>query len=242
MNRRNFLASGAALGTSALFSSSAFALFGGLGGGATEITQLANNVQLALQYAEQVKMYLDMIEQAKNLPGQIFKEITGELQAVIDVYNQARSLGRKIEGLDEAFRAQFKGYENYLKNIGKATEMMPQRYEQWATSGLDNVRTAMKSAGMNVSSFDDEISMLNQIVSRSGSAAGRLQAIQAGNEIAAQNVQQLQKLRDMVATQITMQANFMATQTERQAVDDAIVEDFKRVKPNNSPSRSFGPF
>ncbi|MEN5458740.1 P-type conjugative transfer protein TrbJ, partial [Klebsiella pneumoniae] len=52
--------------------------------------------------------------------------------------------------------------------------------------------------------------------------AGRMQAIQAGNEIASQNVQQLQKLRDLIATQINMQGNYMAQQQDRVQLDDAL--------------------
>ncbi|EEW2912058.1 P-type conjugative transfer protein TrbJ, partial [Escherichia coli] len=48
------------------------------------------------------------------------------------------------------------------------------------------------------------------------------QAIQAGNEIASQNVQQLQKLRDLIATQINMQGNYMAQEQDRIQLDDAL--------------------
>ena len=90
-----------------------------------------------------------------------------------------------------------------------------------------NARTAMQAAGVNTRTFEDENAMLDQLVSRSQSAVGRQQAIQAGNEIAAQNVQQLQKLRDLVATQITLQGNYMAQQNERQSVSDASEQQFR---------------
>lgn len=38
----------------------------------------------------------------------------------------------------------------------------------------------------------------------------------------------------MMQTQITMQANYMATETERRAVDDANREKFNAVRPTNS--------
>ncbi len=81
--------------------------------------------------------------------------------------------------------------------------------------------------------------MLDQLVSRSQSAVGRQQAIQAGNEIAAQNVQQLQKLRDLVATQITLQGNYMAKQTEQEAVKDAASERFWGGTDTPGPSKGF---
>lgn len=97
----------------------------------------------------------------------------------------------------------------------------------------------MQAAGVNTSTFEDENAMLDQLVSRSQSAVGRQQAIQAGNEIAAQNVQQLQKLRDLVATQITLQGNYMAQQNERQSVSDASEQQFRSRENTRGPSEGF---
>jgi len=197
----------------------------------TQLLEHTTAVSTAISAADQVR---DSIAQALSFPDQVFRDITADLQQVVDVYNDARSLGRDLANLEKQFREQFKGYEDYIKSIGKSSEMMPERYEQWAQSGLDNARTAMEAAGINTSSFDDEKEMLDRMVSRSSSASGRLQALQAGNEIAAQSIQQLQKLRDMMQTQVTLQANYMATQTERQAIDDAFNEMFFSVRPKNT--------
>ncbi|WP_143340618.1 P-type conjugative transfer protein TrbJ, partial [Cronobacter sakazakii] len=143
-----------------------------------------------------IQQYDNMIKQGMSLPSRMFNTITGDLQRVASVYNSAQSLGRNISNLDEQFRQQFKGYDSYLNSIGQGQNNMPQRYRDWAQSGFDNARTAMQAAGVNTRTFEDENAMLDQLVSRSQSAVGRQQAIQAGNEIAAQNVQQLQKLRD----------------------------------------------
>lgn len=187
-------------------------------------------VNTALSAAEQAKtqmqQYNNMITQGASLPNSMFGSITGDLQRVASVYNRAQSLGRDISNLDQQFNTQFPGYETYVQRFvqssGKATDMMPDRFERWSAQGLDNAKVSMEAAGMNVSTFADEDAHLNQLVSRSQSAVGRQQAIQAGNEIAASNVQQLQKLRDLVATQVQMQGNYMAQEQERASLDDAI--------------------
>lgn len=187
-------------------------------------------VNTALSAAEQAKtqmqQYNNMITQGASLPNSLFGSITGDLQRVASVYNRAQSLGRDISNLDQQFNTQFPGYETYVQRFvqssGKATDMMPDRFERWSAQGLDNAKVSMEAAGMNVSTFADEDAHLNQLVSRSQSAVGRQQAIQAGNEIAASNVQQLQKLRDLVATQVQMQGNYMAQEQERASLDDAI--------------------
>lgn len=201
-------------------------------------TQALEQIEAVNTQINTARQLADAMQQAANLPGSVFTDIGNDLRQVVGVYQNARSLGREMATMDQDFKQQYKGYQNYIDAIasGKSYTSMPVRYEQWATSGLDNVKTALTAAGMNISSFDTETDMLNQMISRSSTAAGRMQAIQAGNEIAAQNVQQLQKLRDLMQTQITMQANFMATQTERQAVDDATRENFYSRRPENSAS------
>jgi len=197
----------------------------------TQLLEHSAAISIHINTANQLK---DSLDQALNFTDKVFRDITGDLQQVVDVYKDARSLGRDLANLEKQFRDQFRGYEDYIKSIGKSSEMMPDRYERWSQSGLDNARTAMEAAGINTSSFDDENDMLNRILDRSSSASGRMQALQAGNEIAAQNIQQLQKLRDMMQTQVTLQSNYIATQTERQAVSDAFLEAFHSVPLNNT--------
>ncbi|MEX8139969.1 P-type conjugative transfer protein TrbJ [Acinetobacter baumannii] len=197
-----------------------------------QMFEYAEQVNTALNTADQlrtqIQQYNDMIKQGMQLPDRIFNQITADLDRVKGVYQDAQSLGRNISNLDSRFREQFKGYESYLQSQGRSSTSMSQQYKKWATQGLDNARTAMKAAGINTSSFASEDATLNQLVSRSQSAAGRMQAIQAGNEIAAQNVQQLQKLRDLVATQIQLQGNYMAQMQERQSMDDAFRDNFRK--------------
>jgi P-type conjugative transfer protein TrbJ len=72
-----------------------------------------------------------------------------------------------------------------------------------------------------VNAIPGEDQTLTTLVNQSQSARGRLQAIQAGNQIAAQEVQQMQKLREMMNAQIQNESLYYAQKIQRQAVDDA---------------------
>lgn len=189
----------------------------------------------AEQLSTQVQQYNYMVTQGTPLPNSMFGRITQDMQRVTSIYNRAQSLGRNVANLDSQFNTQFPGYEAYLQKFlqssSKATDVMPDRYEKWSAQGFDNAKRAMQAAGMNTSTFETEDAHLEQLVNRSQSSSGRMQAIQAGNEIAASNVQQLQKLRDLVATQITLQGNYIAQETARQSVGDAASEQFNK-RPN----------
>lgn len=199
-----------------------------------QLHQYAKELEISLNTARQletqVHQYQDMLKQGMALPDNMFKSVTNDLQNVSNVYKNTQSIGRNVSNLDQQFRQQFPGYDEYLKTVDPTQPSVPDLYKRWSQEGLDNARTAMEATDANTSSFKAEDSALSGLITQSQSAAGRMQAIQAGNQIAAQNVQQIQKLRDLVATQITMQSNYLAQQQERQSQDDAFMQKFMSGK------------
>lgn len=214
-------------------------------------TNCSTMIQQALQYAKeietavntanqlstQINQYNEMIKQGIALPDRIVGQITGDLQKVVDVYNSAKVLGRNLSTLDDQFKSKFKSYQDW-QNAGFTADTWNNAYTQWSEDSADNVQTALQSAGINVSTFDDESASLDKIVNDSQSATSRLAAIQAGNQIAAMNVQQLQKLRDLLYTQINMQANYMAQQQDQR---NAVQGNAAALKAPDfsAPSRKF---
>ncbi|MCM6994207.1 P-type conjugative transfer protein TrbJ [Enterobacter roggenkampii] len=202
----------------------------------------AVNTQLntAQQLATQIQQYQNMVTQGLSLPNSMFGSIAADLQSVANIYTKSQALGRQIQNMDSQFNTQFPGFESYLNQAANSAEVPARdRYQKWSEQGRDNVKAAMEAANLNTGTFESENAQLARMVSRSQSAAGRMQAIQAGNEIASQNVQQLQKLRDLVATQINMQGNYMAQQGDRRAASEAAEQQFEARKNNWGPSEDF---
>lgn len=193
----------------------------------------------AQQLQTQIRQYEDMVKQGLSLGDPRFDSLQGTLTELASLYASGKSLAHSAGNLDGQFRESFRGYEDYLSSLGVGENNLSDRYRKWSEEGFDNARLAMTAAGIQTSAFASEEASLQQLVQRSGSAQGRLQAIQAGNEIAAQQVQQMQKMREMLASQITLQSNWVAQQTERAAVDDAFRETFRAGTPNNSPGKEF---
>lgn len=196
-----------------------------------QMFEYAEAVNTALSSAEslqtQIQQYQNMMTQGVSLPNSMFGSIAADMRSVANIYTRSQALGRNIQNMDSQFNTQFPGWERYLNEAANsaqypASQTMPDRYEKWSQQGRDNVKSAMEAANMNTSSFETEDAQLDRMVARSQSAAGRMQAIQAGNEINSQNVQQLQKLRDLMATQINMQGNYMAQEQNRRDLDDAL--------------------
>ena len=200
-----------------------------------QMFEYAEQVNTALNTAEQlqtqIQQYQNMVTQGTGLPDSMFGSIAADLKSVVNIYNRSQALGRQIQNMDSQFNTAFPDFDSYLNQAANSTEVPAQdRYQKWSQQGRDNVKTAMEAANLNTSTFEPEDAQLARMVARSQSAVGRMQAIQAGNEIASQNVQQLQKLRDLMATQINMQGNYMAQQGDRQAVSEATEQQFEARK------------
>ncbi len=192
------------------------------------VEQVNTALNTAEQLQTQIQQYQNMVTQGTSLPNSIFGSIAADLKNVANIYNRSQALGRQIQDMDSKFNTAFPGFESYLNQAANSAEVPNRdRYEKWSVRGRDNVKIAMKAADLNTGAFESEDAQLARMVSRSQSAVGRMQAIQAGNEIASQNVQQLQKLRDLLATQINMQGNYMAQQVDRKAAGEATEQQFE---------------
>lgn len=199
----------------------------------------ADYAQQVQQVQTQLQQYQNMVQQGLSLPDAVWASVNSDIQRLAAIYEGSRTLAHSVSNLDERFRQQFSGYDSFVDQIADRGSRLPEKYRAWSEQGYDNARTALRAAGLQTSMFQQEDAVLNQLVERSASAEGRMQAIQAGNEIAAQQVQQMQKLREMIASQMTLQANWIAQQTERSAQDDAFNETFRSVPLQRSPAREY---
>ncbi|GAA5109964.1 P-type conjugative transfer protein TrbJ [Bartonella jaculi] len=194
-----------------------------------EYAEAANTAfNTAKQLQTQIQQYKDMVQQGIKLDPLDIEGMWNSLELLNKAYEDGKSLAYNMKDLNSKFKKLYPGYENYLKNVGKINPT--EDYRRWAETGFSNARIAIQAAGINTSSFDDENKLMRRLINRSANAKGRMQAIQAGNEIATQQVKQMQMLRELMANNITLQANYTANEVERRAKNEADVEKFFETK------------
>lgn len=219
------------------------AAFGGTvmgNGGATEVTQFANNIEMVSQTAQQIQMVQNQLtslsNQAKNLtssPQQIWGQASGELQQLASLVAQGQSLSYTAGNIDQLFKQQYPGY-------GKSTTSAnyTEQYQIWSQNSLGGINTALQAAGFQSRQFANEQAALDSIKGISAGSPGSLQAIQAGNMIASQQVSQLQKLRQLQMAQMQAQGNYLAGQQSKQDNDTEAVQTW--MKQGNGKVRDWG--
>lgn len=186
-----------------------FAFAGGMTGGALEVTQIANNVELVMQYAKQIEQYAtqlqqwrDQLTQALSIPQQIWSSIQQDIMGVVNVVKQGKALAFSLEGIGEIFKAKFPGF--------KATTDYVSEYKQWSQTVSDTIKGTLEAAQLQSEQFATEEGVLQQLRTMSQSNQGRMQALQTGNQIAVEMVAQMQKLRALSLAQMQAQNAYMA--------------------------------
>src|SRR5439155_26140633 len=94
-------------------------------------------------------------------------------------------------------------------------------YDTWTRTTLDTLRGTLNSVRLHAGDFATEQSRIQALQAMNDSAEGRMQALQLGNMMAGEHLQQLVKLRQLVLAQITAQNVYIATQTNREDHDTA---------------------
>lgn len=214
-------------------------------GGATEVTQLLNNVELVGQTAQQIQMVQNQLTQlmneAKNLtasPMQIWGQAQADLNQLAGLVQQGQSLSYAAQNIDQLFKQQFPGYSS---TPAGANGGFSSKYQSWSRTALDSINSALNAAGMQASQFATERAAVQSIQGISAGSPGALQAIQAGNMIASSQVDQLQKLRQIMMSQQQAQASYMAYQVQQETNDRATMDaHFQKYVPTGGGWSSKG--
>ncbi|MGE4262174.1 P-type conjugative transfer protein TrbJ [Shewanella sp.] len=199
----------------------------------TEWTQLLNQVQLVNQYAEQVrhtvnqvKMIQDQLQNTKALVSGEWGNTFDQINKLSDLARQGQSIAFSATNLTNEMNQRYKGYNNWQRTI--SNQEYEDHYRKLSQSMGDSAGSALSVAnGIYNQRHEDELT-LNRIESRSSSAAGRMEAIQAGNELSAQIIRQLQKIETLMSAQIQMTSAFIQTENEKTQIEKAQAAEFKK--------------
>jgi len=143
------------------------------------------------------------------------------------IIEQEQAIAYAMAGMDRVFRERYPGYRP-ITDWAAA-------YDQWTRTTLDTLRGSLAAVRLHADDFADEQRRIQTLTALSDSAEGRMQAIQAGNMLAAEQIQQLAKLRQLMMAQINAQNVYMANQTNRDAQRTATQQEWIKNGNRDAP-------
>ncbi len=231
------------------WSSIAFADGGGFAGGATEVTQLANNTQLVLSYVEQanqtvtqINQYNTMLQNLKKLnPGalagpamqKLWKDanMDGTFRDLYRLTVDGQRLAYSLQNMDQQFRQLHPGYGSFNNfDFQKALR-------NWSDNSRNATMAALRVSSINAEDLQTEGDLVDELRSKSETSEGQLQALQAGNQIGLSTINQLQKLRQLQLAQIQAQNTAALSAQSKSDANDELFRRWylgdgdKRLKP-----------
>lgn len=225
--------------------------------GATEWTQILNNAelvslvgqsgeqignqitqisQLAEQIQNQIRIYQNMLQNTLTLPSHVWGQVESDLNRLRSLVNQGQGIAFSMGNADDVLRQRFQSFADFKSGLENG-ETFSASYRQWSDTNRDTIASTLRAAGLTSEQFASEEATMGQLRSMSQSAVGQMQALQAGHQIAAQQVAQAQKLRGLVSQQITMMGAWYQSE---QAAKDLAQNRREEFFNSNAPSTSGG--
>jgi P-type conjugative transfer protein TrbJ len=185
---------------------------------AKEAQQLATQLQ---SYQLQLQQYANMITNTAALPSQIWATVQSDILQVRNLSNAASLLS----GNSGSIIARLQSASAYANQVGSVANI-PSQFSTWQQTIGNNLNTMGRALGLQQSQQQKEAAIIAALQQHSQSAAGQMQAIQAGNELAGANAAQLAQIQATLMTTAQMQANGMAVDADRRASEDAAMLHF----------------
>jgi len=206
---------------------SAVPAFGGaMAGGASEITQILNNVQLTLSYLEQVSQTAQQLEQLKTqieihkIHIENARRLSqGDIMIIEQYARQLWEYRQRQNGyawtaseVDKLYRQRYPSYEEIMAGALDG-QSLPDLLKKWNEETNKTLKDVLEANAKDRERIDGEETIdLNKIIDQSGNAAGDVQLLQLANNIASKQIEQIQDLKKLIIRQTDTIAHIHAAE------------------------------
>ena len=213
---------------------------------ATEPTQLSVKVMHDLEYAKQLLQYAiqvqhlaDAIKNTAHGGPATLTNIAGDLNQLANVVQGGRALAYSLGNQDVVFRQTYPGYQPWTPGVRPT---YASKYAVWAETSLATTQGILRGAGIQGKLLATEQGVLGIIRALSASnALNRNDAINMSSQLAAEQVGQLQKLRELQLEDMTGKAAYQGYVIQRQAASEAATQWFFTGGPVTSDGKTYLP-
>lgn len=171
-------------------------------------TNLVQNTLTAIRTLEQInnqvhqlqneaQMLMNQGRNLENLPFNVVQRLRSNLATTQRLIAQAKGLAYDVSSMDQEFARLYP--EQYAASIS-GDQMFKDARERWKNT-LDGLHTAMRMQAQVSQSLSEDEGVLADLVSKSQSASGALQAAQATNQLLALQAKQSIQAQQLQLTQ-----------------------------------------
>lgn len=200
-----------------------------------EISDMMRQAQNFAEYAAQTSNLIQQLEVMRQQAARLssatpFSQSSALLSKIMAAVNQGQALGYNLEGISKKFESQYpefgKQQGNYFDN-----------YKKWSATTSDSIRSALMASGLQMDNFATESATSDTLRLMNQSPAGQLQAIQIGNAVSSEMLDEMRKLRQLNTAQTQAQSSYLLG--EKQQKDNSMSSLEQMLKPKNAAFKTY---
>lgn len=178
-----------------------------------EVMEMARQAQNLAQYTQQTSNMIAQLEvlktQAARLTGKTpFSESSALLTNIMGMMNKGQALGYDLANISKRFETQYPGF-------GKQQGSYYENYKKWSETSSDSIRNALEASGYQMGNFANESATAETLRTMNNSATGQMQAIQIGNAVSSEMLDEMRKLRQLNTAQMQAQNAYLLGEQEK---------------------------
>lgn len=185
-----------------------------------EISQTEQQIRMVQQNIER---YQNMVQNTKNLGPEVLTQLAGEYRRLGNLYSEIETRRGDLEAMRRAYKDMYPSYDDLSDEQGSKYQ---QRWQTWSAEVDRANRATLEQSGRQLKDLQEADSYNSTIQHLLNSPQGRMEAIQAGNQLTAIQLQEARELRALMATSLQEQA---AVNAKREKVEQAREEQYQRL-------------
>ena len=170
-----------------------------------EATAIQHLEQSITQTEQQIQMVSMQVRNLQNLPVQLWPNLMSELQRLVSLVGTAQGLNFAVQNTTAAATQQY-------GRIGTALVNPQASLQQWNTNLRDQITKTLQQYQLHESDFQTTQQALERIEGMEQNAAGQMQLLRAGNEIAKMTLNQIISLQSDVQAVSQTLMNYLGAQ------------------------------
>ena len=210
----------------------------------TSLTQNLEYAKQILQYAIQAQQLADAVLNTAHGGPATLTNVAADLNQLATVVQGGRALAYSLGNQDVLFAQTYPGYQSLGTGLGLPPPVgtYASKYAVWAATSLATTQGILRGSGVQGKLLSTEQGILNVIRTlTSSNLLNRNDSINLAGQMAAEQVAQLQKLRELQLEDMTSKAAYQGYVIQRQASDEGGAVWYFSSAPAQGDGRLFQP-
>jgi P-type conjugative transfer protein TrbJ len=186
------------------------------------VTQAKTLAQEIMSYKVLVEQYANMVINTVSIPQQVWATVQADIMRV----QQLAGAVSVLTGETGSILGRLQTARAYANSAGALPGEVAGQFDYWQQTIGRHISDTSKLLKLQQEQQAVAAAAIDQAQQHSESAEGQKQALQAANELAAQNAKQLQQIQATLTATLEMQGAAMAVEADRRATEDAAMLRF----------------